>query len=114
MWTKREIQIHKTVAHLVAALATLCAASPQAIVERLSGYLWAQDEAASIHRFLPANNSQAGVVLREPDAVGQLVAALTTLSVASPEMVVNKLTGHIWSESDASRIRHCMELANTW
>lgn len=42
---KRE---HQTVWHLVSALAGMCAALPEKVVDELTGYLWDEDEAAKI------------------------------------------------------------------
>jgi len=45
---RQEAREHKTVKHLVDALATLCAAHSDKVVDLLTGYLWDESEASSI------------------------------------------------------------------
>ena len=44
---KRE---YKTVSYLVSALSNMCAASPNVVIDRLTGLLWDEEEAGCIKR----------------------------------------------------------------
>ena len=45
--TKTEIE-HATISHVINILAVMCAGEPETIIDRLTGYLWDDDEACSI------------------------------------------------------------------
>jgi hypothetical protein len=39
---------HATIWHLVSAIATICAADPNIIIDNLTGYTWDEEEASKI------------------------------------------------------------------
>ena len=41
---------YRTVSYLVSTLANICAASPNKIIDQLTGYLWDEEEAEEIKR----------------------------------------------------------------
>lgn len=47
-----EKQKHKAIGFLISALATMCAADEDVIIEKLTGYLWDEEEAGDIKRAL--------------------------------------------------------------
>jgi len=55
MPTPKQIE-YRTIAHLVEILALMCAASPEKIIELLTGYLFDEEEAALIEQALKDNN----------------------------------------------------------
>ena len=47
---KEQQREYKTVSYLILTLANICAASPDKIVDNLTGYLWDEEEAGQIKR----------------------------------------------------------------
>ena len=52
MATKQELVEYKTIAHLVSILGLMCAASPDKIIDLLTGYLFDEEEAGQIKQAL--------------------------------------------------------------
>lgn len=50
MTEKEQQREHRTVSFLVSALANICAASPNQIIDNLTGLLWDEEEAGQIKR----------------------------------------------------------------
>ena len=48
MTEKEQQQEYRTVSYLVSTLANICEASPNQIIDRLTGLLWDEEEAGSI------------------------------------------------------------------
>lgn len=43
-----QLREYDTVAHLISALSSMCAAEPNKVVDLLTGYLWDEEEAGNI------------------------------------------------------------------
>lgn len=50
MTEKEQQREYRTVSHLVAALANTCAATPERVIDALTGVLWDEEEAGQIKR----------------------------------------------------------------
>ncbi len=47
---RQQLREYRTVKHLVDALSNICCASPEMTIDRLTGYLWTEEEAAEIKK----------------------------------------------------------------
>lgn len=57
--SKQNLREYRAVAHLVNALATMCAASPTKVVDLLSGYLWDDAETDILNKLVKEQQNHA-------------------------------------------------------
>lgn len=57
--TEKELQRqYKTISLLVSALANVCAAAPNAVIDNLTGFLWDEEEAVRIKQVAVSETEQ--------------------------------------------------------